>query len=209
MHQSKQYIFQNIENFDSSDLPKIAAKDIDFKSAKENINATCTHKKNSASVAIIFVPSTKQKTQSRIIFTKRSQKVKTHKGQISLPGGFVDFDQDSTLVDTATREVYEEIGIPQIYLRYHCSLPPIESHLGVSVWPIFFTCSSFNFDEIKLNHDEVAEIYFIPWTMLTSKKMKWLNMEKMGIKFQSPVYETPSCTIWGLTAQIISSAHLI
>jgi 8-oxo-dGTP pyrophosphatase MutT (NUDIX family) len=46
-----------------------------------------------------------------ILFTKRSDHVTTHKGQISFPGGRKD-PEDADLQATALRECSEEIGLP-------------------------------------------------------------------------------------------------
>ena len=45
-----------------------------------------------------------------LLFTKRTETVETHKGQISFPGGVVD-ETDSEIVETALREADEEVGL--------------------------------------------------------------------------------------------------
>src|SRR2546422_5359437 len=47
-----------------------------------------------------------------LVFTKRTQRVATHKGQISFPGGAVD-PGDGSFLDAALRECEEEIGLPR------------------------------------------------------------------------------------------------
>ena len=44
-----------------------------------------------------------------LVFTKRTQRVATHKGQISFPGGAVD-PGDGSFLEAALRECEEEIG---------------------------------------------------------------------------------------------------
>jgi 8-oxo-dGTP pyrophosphatase MutT (NUDIX family) len=48
--------------------------------------------------------------EPHIVFTKRTDKVAVHKGQVSFPGGAAE-DYDATLLDTALRETQEEIGV--------------------------------------------------------------------------------------------------
>ncbi len=58
----------------------------------------------------VLIPVFKHNGQYYIVFIKRTNKVKTHKGQISFPGGMRD-KGDKTLLDTALRESVEEIGL--------------------------------------------------------------------------------------------------
>ncbi len=44
-----------------------------------------------------------------ILFTKRSSSLKNHSGEISFPGGKY-CNQDNSILETAIRETYEEIG---------------------------------------------------------------------------------------------------
>lgn len=46
-----------------------------------------------------------------VVFTKRTESVADHQGQISLPGGAFE-EGDADLAATALREAYEELGIP-------------------------------------------------------------------------------------------------
>ncbi len=48
--------------------------------------------------------------QEHLLFQVRSQQVEHHKGEISLPGGGRD-PEDESLLDTALRETDEEIGV--------------------------------------------------------------------------------------------------
>jgi len=60
--------------------------------------------------AAVLVPLYQKQGQYYIVFIKRTEKVKDHKGQISFPGGARDND-DQTLLHTAVRESREEIGL--------------------------------------------------------------------------------------------------
>lgn len=61
----------------------------------------------------ILVPVTDNENNPEMIFTLRSSNLKTHRGQVSYPGGKRD-PEDSSLVATALRETHEEIGSPPI-----------------------------------------------------------------------------------------------
>ena len=60
--------------------------------------------------AAVLVPLFNHKEEYKILFTKRTNRVEEHKGQISFPGGSVDLE-DSSFEETALREAYEEVGL--------------------------------------------------------------------------------------------------
>lgn len=70
-------------------------------------NAENENKKSAA----VLIPLCNYKGKPSILFTLRSNKVGTHKGQVSFPGGHL--EKDETAVDAAIRETIEELG-PQI-----------------------------------------------------------------------------------------------
>ncbi|HEY4224006.1 MAG TPA: CoA pyrophosphatase [Myxococcota bacterium] len=61
--------------------------------------------------AAVLVPLCTKSGEPAILFTKRTETVGTHKGQVSFPGGRRD-PADSSDEDTALRELHEELGIP-------------------------------------------------------------------------------------------------
>ena len=60
--------------------------------------------------AAVLVPLFRKAKDYHLLFTKRTDQVKYHKGEISFPGGMVD-ESDSNLEMTALREAFEEIGL--------------------------------------------------------------------------------------------------
>nr|HOO47171.1 CoA pyrophosphatase [Deltaproteobacteria bacterium] len=58
----------------------------------------------------VLIPICFNEDGSSIVVTKRSMNVEHHKGEISFPGGGAETEDDS-LVATALREAYEEIGL--------------------------------------------------------------------------------------------------
>ncbi len=60
--------------------------------------------------AAVLVPIYYKQEQYYTLFTKRTETVKDHKGQISFPGGAYE-EKDKSLVNTALRESAEEIGL--------------------------------------------------------------------------------------------------
>jgi 8-oxo-dGTP pyrophosphatase MutT (NUDIX family) len=62
--------------------------------------------------AAVLVPLYKKGEDCHLLFTKRTDRVKYHKGEISFPGGVFD-EGDFELEKTALREAFEEVGLKE------------------------------------------------------------------------------------------------
>lgn len=69
-----------------------------------------------------------------IILTRRSQRMKTHSGQVAFPGGMHD-EVDGSLVSTALRESEEEIGLRSSSVEVIGSLSQVLSKHRIKVTP--------------------------------------------------------------------------
>ena len=89
----------------------------------------------------------------RVLVTKRSGKVRTHKGEVSLPGGAFS-EEDGHIINTAYRETYEEVGIPPEKIEYlgrfddYISIAGfhVSCFVGAVDYPVAYT---INTDEIE------------------------------------------------------------
>src|SRR5947207_11310477 len=59
--------------------------------------------------AAVLLPVLLAGPEPRLVFTKRTEHLSRHPGEISFPGGLADDDED--LADTALREAEEELGL--------------------------------------------------------------------------------------------------
>src|SRR5688572_10709555 len=70
-----------------------------------------------------------------MVFTKRSEDLSRHRGEISFPGG-LQHDEDDTVEQTALRETLEEVGVDPADVEVLGSLPPIHTYVtGILVVP--------------------------------------------------------------------------
>ncbi len=151
--------------------------------------------------AAVLLPLFWKKGEIHVMFTKRSEKLKHHSGQVSFPGGGFD-EADVTIRQAAIRETYEEIGIDSEYINVVGYLEDIETYSGFHVTPFVATLND-DFT-VKINQDEVAEVFSIPLEYFLNKD----NCQKRTAEFQGKhveyyVFEHQKHTIWGVTAEIV------
>jgi 8-oxo-dGTP pyrophosphatase MutT (NUDIX family) len=151
----------------------------------------------------VLIPILNKDGQYHIIFIKRTNTVKTHKGQISFPGGMRD-KADKTLQDTALRESEEEIGLHQedaiilgelddeITTTSNFIVTPF---IAAIPWPYHFTPSKA----------EVDKIISVPIPALLEKDHMRSETEMLnGKKVESFAYYYRGTRIWGATARILN-----
>ena len=137
-----------------------------------------------------------------ILFTKRTGRVKEHKGQISFPGGACQ-EGDRTLIDTALRECAEEIGLlpnevevlgeldDTITETSHYIISPF---VGLVPWPYQFRVDGW----------EAEEIIEAPISVLMDKDSLRQQTEIVnGKEVTSYSYHYQGRVIWGATARIL------
>ena len=137
-----------------------------------------------------------------LLFTKRTQKVKEHKGQISFPGGAYQ-EGDGTLVNTALRECGEEIGLMAEEVEVLGELDDtisrtsnfiISPFVALIPWPYHF----------RMDKGEVEELIEVPISVLLNKGCQHQESEIIdGKAVTSYFYHYQGRVIWGATARIL------
>jgi 8-oxo-dGTP pyrophosphatase MutT (NUDIX family) len=115
--------------------------------------------------AAVLIPLICWKDEWHLVFTRRTQVVEHHKGQVSFPGGGCDPDE-ITPEQTAVREANEEIGLQPGHVRLLGRLNEVLTItryrvtpvVGVIPWPY----------EIRREPAEVDRVFTIP--------LEWLSM---------------------------------
>ncbi len=151
--------------------------------------------------AAVLVPLFKKDEDCHLLFTKRSDRVKHHKGEISFPGGVVD-EEDSELISTALREAHEEIGLKQSDVQIIGVLDDIVTITEFIVTPIvglFPYPYPFEVSEI-----EIAELIEVPLSSLLHKEcFSEKEIIRGGQKEVVYAYQYEEHIIWGATARIL------
>ena len=138
-----------------------------------------------------------------LILTKRTTKLKNHAGEISFPGGSFDKSHDCSIMETATREAYEEIGLPKESSEIIGFIPPqISLGTGFIVTPVIALIGN-DFRPIA-NEDEVEEIFHVPINFfIDQSNLRHEYRIYDQIRWSVYSYTYKQYYIWGLTAQII------
>ena len=135
-----------------------------------------------------------------LIYTLRSNKVGSHGGEVSFPGGMYE-QEDNTLQITALRESQEETGLDKAKVNILGPIDTVVSRFNVSVTPYVGIVP----DDIELNDnsDEIEACFRVPLSfLLEDKRHRNDEINRNGDIFFMPAYQYDSYIIWGLTAMI-------
>ena len=137
-----------------------------------------------------------------VLLTKRSQKVATHKGQISFPGGMRD-EVDEKIIDTAYRETFEEVGISEEKIEY---IGRFDDY--VSIYGHHVACFIGSVDypvEYEFNEDEIDDYVEAPLSIFVNEEYdRAVPYEYMGRTANVFYYYFENHEIWGMTARILT-----
>lgn len=149
--------------------------------------------------AAVLIPLVWHDQEWHLLFTRRTDTVESHKGQVSFPGGACD-EGETTPEQTALREVEEEIGIHPSNVRVlgrlsnlititYFRVTPV---VGVVKWPAVF----------RVGEHEVARIFTIPLAWLANPSNHW-EFEMPG-RTRSLIAYHPydGELLWGATARM-------
>jgi 8-oxo-dGTP pyrophosphatase MutT (NUDIX family) len=151
----------------------------------------------------VLVPVYLKNNGYYLIFTKRTDTVQHHKGQISFPGGRYE-ESDRTLQTTALRECEEEIGLPADMVEIVGELDSVVTVTSSYVVTPFVGFVTYPFS-LKCHPAEIDCTIEIPITKLM-EQLNHLNDEKKGNETTSRTYSYTYTghVIWGATARILT-----
>ncbi len=162
--------------------------------------------------ASVLIPiGLRQETmRQEILLTKRSEKVETHKGQISFPGGLFEA-RDNHLLRTALRETEEEVGLTETHLHVLGALSPVQTLRDVVIYP---WVAKVEFPKIiNFNPDEVERPLFLSLQQLLSEGLKSVQVpiKERGLTFKvsSLGITCENELIWGASAKILEQLYLL
>jgi len=152
--------------------------------------------------AAVLVPLFQKGKDCHLLFTKRSEEVKYHKGEISFPGGVVD-EEDLELINTALREADEEIGLKERDVQIIGVLDDIVTITEFIVTPIV---GLFPYPyPFKVSEVEISELIEVPLASLLEEDcFSEREIFRGGQKEVVYAYQYGKHIIWGATARILN-----
>jgi 8-oxo-dGTP pyrophosphatase MutT (NUDIX family) len=138
-----------------------------------------------------------------LLFTRRTDTVLTHKGQISFPGGQHEAS-DSTLVETALRESYEEIGLEAGRVEVLGELDDVFTSVsGFVITPVVGIVEGAAIN-LRLAPDEVRSVFLVPLTTLMDPAIHRDETRVFeGERYRIHYYSVGEDVIWGATGRIV------
>ena len=138
--------------------------------------------------------------EPELIYTLRSNKVSSHKGEVAFPGGREE-QGDLSLAETALREAEEEIGLDRNLVEILGSLDTTVSRYGISVTPyVGIIPPNPNLNE---SSSEIESYFRVPISYLANDiRHRNDKVTEGGETFYMPAYKYNEYIICGLTAMI-------
>jgi len=151
--------------------------------------------------AAVLLPLFRKEGVYHVLLTERTHSVKTHKGEISFPGGVYDHD-DQTLEKTALRESFEEVGVRESDVDILGCLDDVETTTHYRIRP-FVGMIPYPYP-LVVNRDEIEQLIEVPLDQLCLKD--FMRQTRASLKSGDRIiyaYRYGRYVIWGATAAIL------
>ena len=155
-------------------------------------------------LAAVIVPFFEKNNRAHLLFTKRTDTVQHHRGEICFPGGTRE-ETDLDLNATALRELQEEVDIPRESVEILGRLDTLRT-VSSSYLVVPYVAILQPQLNLRANPNEVAEILEIPFDHFLDPaifrvEMRTIEQDVLPVYY----YEWQGHTIWGITGRILKT----
>lgn len=158
--------------------------------------------------AAVLVPLIDRRPGITVLFTRRTDHLQAHAGQISFPGGRCEA-VDCDAVATALREAEEEIGLPRDFVTPIGQLDTYITRTGFEVTPVVGMVAPP--PTLTPDPDEVAEVFEVPLEFILDPASRQRHSRVYaGATRRFHVFPWGNHYIWGATAgMLVNLAELL
>jgi 8-oxo-dGTP pyrophosphatase MutT (NUDIX family) len=151
----------------------------------------------------VLIPLLQRGDGLELLFTRRTDTVLTHKGQISFPGGQRE-ESDLVTVETALRESYEEIGLEPSRVTVLGELDDVFTAVSSFVITPVVGLVEGGIDDLRLAPDEVKSLLMVPVNRLFDADVHTIETRSVGEQqYRIHYYTIGDDVIWGATGRIV------
>lgn len=151
----------------------------------------------------VLIPLVMRGDTIELLFTRRTDTVLTHKGQISFPGGQRE-DTDVGTVETALRESYEEIGLVPSRVTVLGELDDVFTAVSSFVITPVVGLVEGGIDNLRPAPDEVKSLLVVPVSLLLDSSVHTTETRGVGEQqYRIHYYTVGEDVIWGATGRIV------
>lgn len=138
-----------------------------------------------------------------LLFTRRTDTVLIHKGQISFPGGQQE-ESDQQIMETALRESYEEVGLEASRVTVLGELDDVFTSVsGFVITPVVGVVEG-GVDNLILAPDEVRSVFLVPIARLQDGDVHSTETRQVdGERYRIHYYRVGEDVIWGATGRVV------
>jgi 8-oxo-dGTP pyrophosphatase MutT (NUDIX family) len=151
----------------------------------------------------VLIPLVTRGNGIELLFTRRTDTVLTHKGQISFPGGQRE-DSDVETIETALRESYEEIGLEPSRVTVLGELDDVFTAVSSFVITPVVGLVEGGVEDLVLAPDEVKSLLVVPVSRLLDPAVHTTEARSFeGEQIRIHYYTVGDDVIWGATGRIV------
>ena len=155
--------------------------------------------------ASVLMPIVARAGELTMLFTRRTERLRSHSGQISFPGGRAE-PHDASPEATALRETHEEIGLEPERVELIGRLSEYRTRTGYRITPVVGVLAPPF--ELRPDAHEVEEVFEVPLAFLLDPR----NHQRHSRLFQGEtrsffVIPYRDYYIWGATAGMLVNLH--
>ncbi len=149
-------------------------------------------------VAAVLAPLIVRDDAIEVLYTRRSDRIASHRGQVAFPGGGFD-RRDNDLMATALRETHEEVGLDPAAIHVLGSFPGRRT-FGTNIDVTPFVGVIYGMPALRADPREVADIFTVPLDALSDPRYRGQHqVNRDGTASGYPAILYGGQIIWGLT----------